>query len=86
MKCAANSDADQYPKIWQNIDVLAKPVYNDLCILNELIEDKFKDSENPGKHCSITHEKLDPTQLKKRIKSFKSIIQQGVTDVMINQA
>lgn len=32
-----NTDADEYPNIWKNIDVLAKPVYNDLCILNELI-------------------------------------------------
>ena len=70
-----NIECTKYPDIWKKIDVLAKPVYNDLCILNELIEDKFKDSENPGKHCSITHSKLCPTELKKRIKSFKCIIQ-----------
>ena len=66
--------------------MFANPVYTDLDILNELIEDKYNDFESPGKHCSITHQKLCPIELRKRITSFKTIIQQGVTDVMTNTA
>ena len=43
-------------------------------ILNELVEDKYKDFENPGKHCSVTHAKLDPDELRQRIASFKCVI------------
>ena len=70
-----NCSSDKYPEIWKNIDKLAKPVYKDLCVMNELIEDKFNDYESPGKHCSVTHSKLCPSELKKRITSFKCIIQ-----------
>lgn len=75
-----------YPQIWTNIDVLAAPVYRDLEIMNELIEDKYNDFENPGRHCSVTHAKLCPTELGKRITSFKCVIQDSVIDVMTNQA
>ena len=85
-RCIGSAGPGPYPDIWNNIDVLATPVYTDLDIMNELIEDKYGDFESPGKHCNITHAKLDPEELKKRIASFKSIIQQGVIDVMTNQA
>ena len=55
--------------------MFAEPVYTDLDILNELIEDKYNDFESPGKHCNITHQKLCPIELRKRITSFKTIIQ-----------
>jgi hypothetical protein len=85
-RCTSCSGPGPYPDIWTNIDVLATPVYRDLLILNELIEDKYNDFENPAKHCSVTHAKLCPDELRKRITSFKCIIQQGVIDVMTNQA
>lgn len=65
---------EKYPNIWGNIDVFAKPVYEDLEILNELIEDAEDDYETPGKHCSITHARLCPKELAKRIQSFKCVI------------
>ena len=78
--------ADQYPKIWTNIDELAAPVYKDLEFFNELVEDTHHDHESPGKHCSVTHLKLCPNELKKKITALKCVIQQGVVDVMTNQA
>ena len=80
------SGPDDYPQIWSNIDVLATPLYRDLDIMNELIEDRYNDYENPGKHCSVTHAKLDPDELRQRVTSLKCIIQDGVIDVMVNQA
>lgn len=80
------ADADQYPEIWKNIDKLAEPVYKNLGIMNELVEDIWNDSESPGKHCSVTHEKLCPDQLKTKITALKCVIQEGVVDVMTNQA
>ena len=85
-RCTTSSGPGPYPDIWGNIDVLATPLYRDLDIMNELIEDKYNDFETPGKHCNVTHAKLCPSELKKRITSFKCIIQQGVIDVMTNQA
>ena len=85
-RCVSPAGPGPFYQIWTKIDDLAKPVYNDLNILNELIEDKYGDFENPGKHCSVTHEPLDPAELGEKICSFKSIIQQGVIDVMTNQA
>ena len=85
-RCVSSSGPGPYPQIWTNIDVLAGPVYRDLEIMNELIEDKYQDYENPGKHCSVTHAKMCPKELGKRVAAFKSIIQQGVIDVMTNQA
>ena len=85
-RCVASAGPGPYPQIWTNIDVLAKPLYTDLDVMNELIEDKYKDHESPGAHCNVTHAKLCPTELKKRITSFKCIIEQGVIDVMVNQA
>lgn len=82
----ASAGPGPYPQIWTNIDVLAKPLYTDLDVMNELIEDKYRDHESPGAHCSVTHARLCPTELKKRITSFKCIIEQGVIDVMVNQA
>ena len=75
-----------YTRIWTDIDTLSEPVYKDLEIMNELIEDAYDDFETPGKHCSITHTRLCPAELKKRITSFKCIIENGVIDVMMNQA
>ena len=83
-RCVSPCGAGPYPDIWCNIDTLATTLYTDLSILNELIEDKYDDYENPGKHCSVTHAKLDPAELKKRITSFKCIIQDGVIDIMTN--
>ena len=74
-----------FPDIWTNISDLAEPVYEDLEIMNELIEDAQGDYENPGKHCSVTHQKLDPDMLKLYITAFKCIIQTGVIEVMANQ-
>lgn len=85
-KCVQSSGPGPYWDIWNNIDVFAEPVYTDLDILNELIEDKYNDFESPGKHCSVTHQKLCPIELRKRIVSLKGIIQQGVIDVMVNTA
>ena len=85
-RCVCSAGPGPYPDIWCNIDTLAKPLYTDLNIMNELIEDKYEDYENPSKHCAITHAKLCPDELKKRISSFKCIIEDGVIDVMVNQA
>lgn len=85
-RCVACCGAGPYPDIWCKIEELAIPVYRDLSIMNELIEDKYKDYENPGKHCSVTHCKLCPDELRERITSFKCIIMDGVIDVMTNQA
>lgn len=85
-RCVCSAGPGPYPDIWCNIDTLATPVYRDLSIMNELIEDAYNDYENPGKHCSVTHAKMCPTELAKRISSFKCIIQDGVIDVMVNQA
>lgn len=81
-----DDDYKPFPMIWQTIDTLAEPLYADLQHLNELIEDRKGDFENPGKHCSVTHTLLCPSQLRMRITSFKLIIQQGVIDIMTNQA
>ena len=70
-----NQSSSDYPNIWTQIDTLATPVYDDLCIMNELIEDMYNDHETPGKHCSVTHEKLCPTKLQNRITAFRCIIQ-----------
>ena len=75
-----------FTKIWTEIDTLADPVYTDLDIMNELIEDKYDDYESPGKHCNVTHQKLCPIELKRRIASLKCVIEDGVIDVMTNQA
>ena len=75
-----------WTQIWTRIDDLAKPLYRDMDILNELVEDKYNDFENPGKHCSVTHAKLDPDELRQRIASFKCVIEDGVIDVMAHQA
>ena len=85
-RCVSSAGPGPYPDIWCNIDTLATPLYRDLEIMNELIEDKYEDYENPSKHCAVTHAKMCPTELKKRITSFKCIIQDGVIDVMVNQA
>jgi len=85
-RCVSSSGPGPYPTIWCEIEKLANPVYSDLSIMAQLIEDQLGDSENPGKHCSITNVKLCPTQLKKHITAFKCIIQDGVIDVMLNQA
>ena len=85
-RCVSSSGPGDFPQIWTNIDVLATPLYRDLDIMNELIQDRYKDYENPGKHCSVTHAKLDPVQLRQRVTSLKCIIQEGVVDVMANQA
>ena len=85
-RCVSPSAPGPYQNIWSKIDELAKPVYNNLDIMNELIEDKYNDFETPGKHCNVTHAKLCPKELKKRITTFKCIIQSGVYDVMKNQA
>lgn len=85
-RCVSQCGAGNYPEIWCNIDTLFTPVERDLNILNELIEDDYDDYETPGKHCSVTHCKLCPQELKKRVTSFKCIIQDGVIDVMVNQA
>ena len=55
-------------------------------MLNELIQDKKGDHENPGWHCSVNHVPLCPRKLKKHITAFKCVIRQGVIDVMTNQA
>lgn len=73
-RCVCCAGPGPYPDIWCNIDVLAEPVYTDLDILNELVEDKYGDFQTPGKHCSVTHTRLCPTELMKRIISFKCII------------
>ena len=75
-----------WPDIWCEIEELAKPVYADLDFLNDLIEDRLGDHENPDWHCSVTHCVLCPKELRKRITPFKCVIQDGVVDVMINQA
>ena len=85
-RCTCSSGPDSYPQIWTNIDTLAAPVYGALDVMNELIEDKQGDHENEGWHCSITHTKLCPKKLKKHITAFKCVIQEGVIDVMTNQA
>ena len=85
-RCVSSSGPGPYPQIWTNIDVLASPVYTDLAIMNELVMDVYGDYENPGKHCSVTHQPMDPGQLATRIASFKCIIQDGVIDIMTNQA
>ena len=85
-RCVSCCGAGSFSDIWTRIDDLAKPLYTDLTIMNELIEDKYEDYENPSKHCAITHAKLCPDELKKRITSFKCVIQQGVIDVTTNQA
>ena len=75
-----------FPTIWCKIDELAAPVYGALDVMNELIEDRKGDHENPGWHCSITHTRLCPMKLKLHITAFKCVIRQGVIDVMTNQA
>lgn len=59
-RCSSACGSSSYPQIWSNIDTLAEPLYTDLDILNELIEDTYSDYENPGKHCSVTHAPLLP--------------------------
>ena len=54
--------------------------------MNELVEDVYNDYENPGRHCSVTHQPMDSMELMSRIASFKCIIQDGVIDIMTNQA
>ena len=85
-KCVSPSGPGPYPDIWCKIDELAEPVYIDLDILNELIINFYMDAESPGQHCNVTHQPLEPAELATRIASFKSIIEDGVLDVMINQA
>lgn len=85
-RCVSSSGPGPYPNIWCKIDELAAPVYGALDVMNELIEDKKGDHENPGWHCSITHTKMCPQKLKKHITAFKCVIRQGVIDVMTNQA
>lgn len=85
-RCTCSAGPGPYPTIWCHIDELAAPVYGALGVLNELIEDKKGDHENPGWHCSITHAPLCPKKLKKHITAFKCVIRQGVIDVMTNQA
>lgn len=85
-RCTTPSSPGPYTDIWTRIDDLAAPLYTDMNIMNELVEDKYNDYESPGKHCSVTHAKLDPDELKKRISSIKAIIETGVVDVMTNQA
>lgn len=85
-RCVSPSAPGPFPLIWTKIDELAIPLYADLDHLNTLIEDRKFDFENPGKHCSVTHSLLCPLQLRIRITAFKLIIQQGVIDVMTNQA
>lgn len=36
-RCVNPTPCDQYTKIWKDIDTLAKPLYRDLDIMNELI-------------------------------------------------
>ena len=85
-RCVSPSGGGPYPQIWTNIDVLSEPVYTDLNIFNELVEDFYNDAETPGKHCSITHQRMCPIQLRQRITSFKCIVMDGVVDVMTHQA
>ena len=61
-------------------------MYADLEKMNNLILDLRGDKENPGGHCEVCHAKLCGKELKKRITTFKCVIQQGVIDVMVNQA
>ena len=77
--------AGPWTDIWTRIPELAEPVYTDLDIMNELIEDYYEDYENPGKHCSVTHCKLCPDELRDRITSFKLVIMRGVVDIMTHQ-
>lgn len=85
-RCTSACGSGSYPDIWCNIDTLATPLYTDLDIMNELIEDSYNDYENPGKHCSVTHAPMLPGELKKRVTSLKCIIQDAVIDVMVDQA
>ena len=85
-RCVSSSGPGPYSNIWSKIDELASPVYGALDVMNELIEDKKGDHENPGWHCSVTHAPLCPKKLKKHITAFKCVIRQGVLDVMKNQA
>ena len=85
-RCTSPSGGGSYSDIWSNIDTLATPLYTDLDIMNELIEDAYNDYENPGRHCSVTHAPMLPGELKTRITSLKCIIQDAVVDVMIDQA
>ena len=85
-RCVSSAGPGPYPQIWTRIDDLAEPVYTDLDVMNELIEDEYNDYESPGRHCSVTHAWMSPIQLKKKITAFKNIIKQGVIDVMVNQS
>lgn len=58
----------------------------DLAYMNTLILNLRGDSENPEWHCGVNHVKLCQKKLMKRITAFKCVIQQGVIDVMVNQA
>jgi hypothetical protein len=70
----SESGPGSYSQIWEKIDELAKPVYTDLKQINILIEDKYNDYENDGKHCSVTHKPLSPSTLEELITSFRGII------------
>ena len=85
-RCVAGGGGGGYPAIWTTIDELANNVYTALDIMNQLIQDDEGDHENPDWHCSITHAPLCPKKLKLRITAFKSVIERGVIDVMVNQA
>ena len=85
-RCTCAAGPGPYPTIWCHIDELAEPVYGALGHMNNLVQDVKGDHENPNWHCSVTHAPMCPKKLKKRITAFKCVIEQGVIDVMVNQA